>query len=454
MIKQVSPPNFLFGATTASYQIEGAWNIDGKGESTWDRFAHTPGTIARAESGDVACDHFHHYETDVSIMRDIGLDAYRFSISWPRVMPEGTGRVEARGLDFYDRLIDSLLSAGIRPCATLYHWDLPQILWELYRGWLSRDCAHHFADYASRMFARFGDRVDCWITLNEPKNVHIATSYVHGWMPPCHKGGWKDGLLANHNILLGHGSAVEAFRASGATGRIGVTLAMAHALPLSDSDADATATQRAIEWDVFWNPELVLRGRFSALSLDPQIQSLMPRVEEGDLAIIGAPIDFLGINHYRRNWIREDPTAELGFAFASGEECPCDEFNGIGWPVTPDSIYHTLRLISQRYPEMPLIVTENGYADEIVDRNVLKLEDPERIAFLQRYLHWIHKALEDGIPLEGYFIWSLLDNLEWDSGYAPRFGLVAVEASNQQRHLKASARWLRQFLKNLRMGQP
>ncbi len=451
MAPVIFPDQFLLGCATAAYQIEGAWNEDGKGPSIWDTFAHTPGTIKHGHTGDIACDHYHRYAEDVALMKEIGLDAYRFSIGWPRIVPDGVGKVNQAGIDFYSRLVDELLAAGIRPFPTLFHWDMPQNLFDRYRGWLGRDTAYRFAEYADTMFRALGDRVHHWITHNEPKNVHINTGYVGAGSPPQVGGGLEAGLAANHVIMLAHGLAVQAFRSSDCHGEIGITLAMGTARPLSDSKDDAEATERALAWDVFWNLELLFDGRYGELAERPRIAALMPRFDKHDLDVIATPMDFLGINHYRANWAEHDPDDPLGFHFVWGEREPCDERTGIGWPVTPWSMYETLELVNRRYPGTKLYVTENGYADAIPPGQPPKVSDPQRISFLRRYIASAAKAMVNGVNLAGYFVWSLLDNLEWSSGFQPRFGIVAVDFDTRERTLKDSAKWYRELLRTRRI---
>lgn len=441
------PEEFMFGCSTASYQIEGAWDADGKGPSIWDTFAHTSGRMKHGHTGDVACDHYHRYREDVALMKEIGLDAYRFSISWPRIVPDGVGEVNQAGIDFYSRLVDELLAAGITPFPTLFHWDMPQGLFDRHRGWLGRDTAQRFADYADTMFRALGDRVHHWITHNEPKNVHISSGYVGEGGPPQVGGGWEAGLLANHIIMLAHGMAVQAFRASDCDGEIGVTLAMGAVRPLSDSAEDLAAVELGKEWDVFWNLELLLNGRYCEMAQRPEIAAIMPAQEEGDLDTIATPMDFLGINHYRANWAEVDEKDPRGFHFVWGTREPCDERNGIGWPVTPWSMYETLKMVDERYPGTKLYITENGYADAVPPGQPPKVRDPERTSFLQRYIASAGRALHDGVNLAGYLVWSFLDNLEWSSGFEPRFGIVAVDFDTQERTLKDSAKWYREFLR-------
>lgn len=438
--------NFIFGASTAAYQIEGAWDEDGKGVSIWDHFAHLPGTMRHGHTGDVACDHYHRYREDVALMKELGLDSYRFSISWPRIFPQGKGPANRKGVDFYARLVDTLLDAGISPFITLFHWDMPQALWDDCRGWLGRDSVGYFTEFAHTMFRALGDRVEHWITHNEPKNVHIHAGYVHGNCPPQHKGGFRDGLLANHHMMLAHGKAVRAFRDEGCAGEIGITLAMGHARPLTDAEEDVAATHRAIEYDVFWNPDLLLTGRYSTLADAPHVRPFLPRSEPGDFETIATPMDFLGINHYRGNWIRHDDAPPFRFAFAGDDEIPIQERSGIGWPVTPESMYDTLTLVSRRYPRLKLYVTENGYADATKPGEQRKLDDCERIRFMQRYIANVHRAKAEGVNVAGYFAWSLMDNLEWGAGFEPRFGLISVDFDTLKREPKASAKWYRRFL--------
>ncbi len=436
------PKGFVVGSATSAYQIEGAWQEDGKGESIWDRHCHESGRVARGDTGDRACDHYHRYREDVAIMREMGLDAYRFSVSWPRVLPAGRGQVEQRGLDFYGRLVDALLEAGIQPFVTLFHWDMPQALWDDCRGWLGRDTAYHFADYAELMFRTLGDRVNHWVTHNEPKGVHIPTGYVMGSSPPGHRGGWKDGLLANHHMMLAHGLAVQRLRGCCPHAEIGITLSMGPAHPLHDTDEDRGAAERALEWDMFWNLELLLRGRYSMLSQRPSIATIMPEYDPSDLTLMSTPMDFLGVNHYRANWYAGSNSSELGFCFAANDRIPCTERTGNGWPITPESMYETLMLLEKRYPGLPVYITENGCADHVEDIDAVKVDDPERIHFLERYISNALKARSEGANLKGYFVWSLLDNFEWNAGYAHRFGLVAVDYRTQERSVKSSGRLL------------
>lgn len=442
------PADFLFGAATAAYQIEGAWNEDGKGASIWDVHCHQPGM---AENGDVACDHYHRYRQDVQLMKELGLDAYRFSISWSRIFPEGTGRVEPRGVDFYSRLVDELLAAGIRPFVTLHHFDLPQPLWEKNRGWMNRDTCFHFAEFAALMFDRLGDRVHDWITHNEPR-VYIS-GYAGTGSPPALGGGFRAGMIAEHHLLYSHALAVKALRASGKPGQIGITLSMGNAHPISSRAEDVKAAQRAVLHDVYWNLDAMYKGRYpSELTNRPEVAALLPGGWEEDCReIAGAGSDFIGINHYRINWAEFDPESPFGFRFIYDQDrVPVKTVNGLGWPIVPEGMFETLSLVARRYPGVPLYITENGYADNIPAANAPQIGDPPRIAFLAQYLENVHRALSEGANLKGYFVWSLLDNFEWGS-FDPRFGIVAVDYRTQQRTPKNSARWYAELCRTKRL---
>ncbi|MGE5557258.1 MAG: GH1 family beta-glucosidase [Bacillota bacterium] len=442
----IFPKDFLLGAATAAYQIEGAWNEDGKGESIWDRFGHTPPPTGKErDTGDIACDHYHRYREDVAIMKEIGLDAYRFSISWPRVYPSGKGKVEQRGLDFYNRLVDELLANDIKPFITLFHWDMPQALWDEHRGWLSRDVAGYFADFASVMFKSLGDRAHHWITFNEPKNVHVHAGYRDGHSAPGYKGGLAASFLAAHNIFVAHGMAVQAFRALNLKGEIGITEAAGFPHPNSGRPEDIQAAEVALEYDIFWHVDAICKGRYPELALSSLAAPYMPANYEADYPVISTPVDFLGINTYRSNWISYDEKAPLGFRF---NDPPGVQKTGIGWPVTPEGMYDIIAAFHRRVPGVKLYITENGYAG--TDKSDIlqpdgKVHDAARVDFLRRYMANAKKAMDQGANLKGYFVWSLLDNLEWTS-YEPRFGLVYVDYSTQKRYLKDSALWYKEVI--------
>lgn len=438
------PDDLLIGTSTASYQIEGAWNEDGKGESIWDVCMHRAG----GQNADTACDHYHHWREDVALMRNLGYQAYRFSIAWPRILPKGSGAIEQRGLDFYSRLTDSLLEAGITPFATLFHWDMPQALWNRHQGWMHRDTCKHFADYAAVLYDHLGDRITNWITHNEPR-VHIS-GYVGGGTPGLN-GGFGAGLVAEHNILFSHALAVQAFRQSGRRGQIGITLSTGNALPLTDSRLDIAAAQVAVQYDVHWNMDAMLRGSYPELAHQPEVAALMPGGYEADIAFIHSQgSDFLGINHYRSNWAEHWPESPSGFRMVYDDRVPATEVTGIGQPVVPEGMYQILTMVAARYPGVPLYVTENGYADNIPLGQPSPLNDTARISFLERYIAQALRAVAEGVPLKGYFVWSLLDNFEWGH-YEPRYGLVAVDSNTFKRTPKQSAEWLGRVARERRL---
>jgi beta-glucosidase len=444
MTQYTFPTEFVFGAATAAHQIEGAWAEDGKGASIWDAWAHAGHTKATA---DVACDHYHRWREDVAMMKRMGLRAYRFSIAWPRVFPEGTGRIERRGLDFYSRLVDELLAAGIQPFVTLFHWDMPQALWERHRGWLSRNVASYFADYAAECFRVLGDRVQHWITHNEPKNIHVHTGYRDGSSAPGHKGGQRDCLLAAHNMLLGHGLAVQAYRASGHGGRIGITEAAGLPHPHSSDLKDALAAGYALEYDCFWHVDAICKGRYPELVNAAFIRPLMPANFEADYPVISTPIDFLGINYYRDNWFSYDESAPVRFRFNDPPQIPRTPWGNL---ITPEGTHGLLMAFHQRVPNMDLYITENGFAGtdqtEAVGADG-RVADADRTRFLEQYLSHAARAVREGARLKGYFVWSLMDNYEWGT-YEPRFGLVYVDYKTQRRYLKDSATWYRQLIRS------
>jgi len=428
------PAGFLWGTATSAYQIEGAHDADGKAPSIWDTFAHTQGTVLAGHTGDVACDHYQRYREDVGLMADLGLNAYRFSVSWPRVLPSGTGAPNAKGLDFYARLVDELLARGIRPFVTLYHWDLPQAL-EDRGGWGARATADAFGEYAALMGRTLGDRVTDWITLNEPLAI-VAAGYMVGILAP----GKRDaalGFQVSHHLNLGHGHAVRALRATVPHARVGITHVSMPVYAATDSDADRAAVRRydglVNRW--YWDPPL--RGVYPRDTWEG-LGSLAPKVEEGDLALLSPPIDFFGHNSYTRAVVRDDPASSMmGAAPVAPEGKPQTE---MGWEVYPDHLCDALTRITRDYGAPDIYITENGaaYADAVVDGQV---NDPQRIDYLRAHLAAAHRAIQEGARLRGYFCWSLLDNFEWSFGYTKRFGLVYVDHATQRRIVKASGRF-------------
>lgn len=423
------PSNFTWGAATASYQIEGAWNEDGKGESIWDRFSHTPGKITNGDTGDMACDHYHRYPEDIALMRQLGLKAYRFSISWPRVIPDGVVPVNPKGVDFYDRLVDRLLAANIQPFATLYHWDLPQAL-EDKGGWRNRDTAYYFADYTAVIIKKLGDRVKHWATFNEPG---VAAFAGHLWGE--HAPGIKDtkmALQAVHNILVAHGLSVQAIRGLDPQLQAGIVLNLWPHEPATDSSEDAAAAEKAWQegGDVLFLDTL-FRGHYPVLGWQAAGEN-RPQVAPGDMALISQKLDFMGVNYYSRVLVN---------AIGERVRAKSSEHTEMDWEVHAPAFYRLLTRINREYRLPPLYVTENGAAfkDELSPDG--KIHDPRRQSYLREHFIQVHKAMQEGVDMRGYFVWSLMDNFEWGHGFSKRFGLIGVDYETQKRTLKDSAEW-------------
>jgi beta-glucosidase len=428
------PANFLWGAATSAYQIEGSPLADGAGPSIWQRFSHTPGLTKNGETGDVACDHYRLFENDVRLMASLGLNAYRFSISWSRVLPEGRGRVNEKGLDFYRRLVDALLAQGIKPNATLYHWDLPAALDDR-GGWLNPDVASWFADYAEVMFKALDGKVEMWATLNEPWVVTDG-GYLHGALAPGHKNLYE-APLASHNLMRAHGAAVQAYRAHGKH-QIGLVVNIEPKDPASDSPEDLAAVARA---DAYMNRQYLdpaIHGRYPA-EMREVFGEAWPDFPQEELDAIRQPIDFLGLNYYTRSVTKNDPAA---WPVRAGRVLqPRHAYTETDWEVYPPGLTNTLLWVKENYGDIPLYVTENGSA--FYDPPTAEgdhLEDPLRVAYLREHLKAAHAAIDQGVDLRGYFAWSLLDNFEWSLGYSKRFGIVHVDFETQKRTPKASAR--------------
>ncbi|MFG1700414.1 GH1 family beta-glucosidase [Nonomuraea sp. NPDC049309] len=429
---------FLWGTATAAYQIEGATGEDGRGPSIWDVFSHQPGRTRDGHTGDVACDHYHRWREDVALMADLGVNAYRFSIAWPRVLPQGAGRVNERGLDFYDRLVDGLLAAGVRPVPTLFHWDLPQAL-EDRGGWLNRDTAERFADYAAVVAGRLADRVPLWITLNEPF-VHMAYGYAMGMHAPG-QALLTGALPAAHHQLLAHGRAVAALRAAGAR-QVALTNNYTPVRPASGDEADVRAAEA---YDILHNrlfTDPVLAGTYPDMSA---YTAELGFVRDGDLEIISAPIDALGVNYYNPTRIAAPADDALPFTDAGITGYPTTAF---GWPVVPEGLHELLTGLRARYGAAlpPILITENGCSQADVPGEDGVIDDTGRVAYLEGHIAALRRAMDDGVDVRGYFIWSLLDNFEWAEGYHQRFGLVHVDFATQRRTPKRSYHWFREFL--------
>jgi len=428
------PPDFLWGSATSAYQIEGSPLADGAGQSIWQRFCHTPNLVRDGHTGDVACDHYRRYREDVALMRDLGMQAYRFSIAWSRVFPAARGAVNPAGLDFYERLVDELLKSGIEPMATLFHWDLPAALDDR-GGWLNPDIAGWFADYASTVFRRLDDRVKLWATLNEPWVVTDG-GYLHGALAPGHRNRFE-APIATHNLLRAHGAAVSAYRSVGRH-RIGIVVNLEPKYPASADAADEAAAQRA---DAYMNLQYldpVLLGRYPD-ELQEIFGEAWPACPPEDLASIAQPVDFVGINYYTRNVTRFDANAWPLRAAAVRQELAT--YTETGWEVFEQALTDLLLRVKARYGNPPVYITENGAAfyDPPVATNG-RVSDPLRVDYLRRHIAAVHAARAAGADVRGYFVWSLFDNFEWSLGYSKRFGIVHVNFSDQARTPKDSAR--------------
>ncbi|MEO6191709.1 MAG: GH1 family beta-glucosidase [Thermoanaerobaculia bacterium] len=427
------PDGFLWGAATSAYQVEGSPLADGAGPSIWHRFTRTPWLVPSGDNGDVACDHYRRYEEDVQLMRDLGLGAYRFSVSWSRVLPEGRGRVNEKGLDFYRRLVDALLANGIRPLITLYHWDLPAALDDR-GGWLNRDVVDWFAEYAQVMVRALDDRVQMWSTLNEPWVVTDG-GYLHGALAPGHRNLFE-APIASHHLLLAHAAAVEAYRAEGKH-QIGLVVNLEPKVPASDSEEDLAAVLRA---DAYMNRQYldpVIHGRYPD-EMREIFGEAWPEFSAEDLARIRQPIDFLGVNYYKRGVTRFDATALP--VRASEVRQKRHVYTETSWEVYPSGLTDTLVWVKEHYGDIPLYITENGAAFYDPPTADGEVQDPLRVDYLRTHLRAAREAIDRGVDLRGYFVWSLFDNLEWSLGFAKRFGIVHVDFDTLKRTPKASAR--------------
>ncbi|HKR65255.1 MAG TPA: GH1 family beta-glucosidase [Thermoanaerobaculia bacterium] len=435
------PPGFLFGAATSAYQIEGSPLADGAGPSIWHRFSHTPGRTHLGETGDVACDHYRRVAEDIALMRELGLTAYRFSISWSRVLPEGTGAVNERGLDFYRRLVDALLAANIQPVPTLYHWDLPAALDDR-GGWLNRDVSWWFADYAQVLFRALDDRITMWTTLNEPWVVSDG-GYLQGVLAPGHRNHFE-APIASHNLLRAHAAGVQAYRAMGQN-KIGLVVNLEPKYPVSSLDEDRDAVRRA---DAYMNRQYLDPLFFGAYppELEEMFGEAWPELPLSDFEHLRQPFDFLGINYYTRGLTKFDATVPV--ERATRVRNPRAAYTETGWEVFPQGLTDILKWVTQRYGPMPLYVTENGaafYDPPVADGGAI--DDPLRCDYLQRHLHAVIDAIDEGADVRGYFAWSLLDNYEWSFGFSKRFGIVHVDYETQKRTIKRSGRFYADVIK-------
>jgi beta-glucosidase len=435
------PDSFLWGAATAAYQIEGAPLADGAGPSIWHRFSHTPGRTFNGDTGDVACDHYHRYQEDVALMKDLGLGAYRFSISWSRILPEGTGRVNQAGLDFYRRLVDALREAGIRPMATLYHWDLPAALDDR-GGWLNRDIADWFAEYASTAFRALDDRVEMWATLNEPWVVTDG-GYLHGALAPGHRNLFE-APIASHNLLRAHGAAVQAYRAAGKHA-IGLVVNLEPKYPASQEPEDLAANARA---DAYMNRQYLdpVFKRAYPPEMKEMFGEAWPDFPAADFDLIAQPLDFVGINYYTRGVTKNDPANVVERATRVRQ--PGAIYTETSWEVYPQALTDVLVWFRDRYGATPIYITENGAAFyDPPSPTANEVDDPLRVHYLREHIRAVARAMDAGVDVRGYFVWSLLDNLEWSLGYSKRFGIIHVDFATLQRTPKKSARFYRDVIR-------
>lgn len=445
------PKDFLWGTATAAYQIEGAWNEDGKGESIWDRFSHTPGKIQQGDTGDVACDHYHRWRDDIGLLKELGLEAYRFSIAWTRILPDGRGKANPAGLDFYSRLVDVLLEAGILPFVTLYHWDLPQKLQDE-GGWVVRSTAEAFVEYVDLVTRHLGDRVQNWITHNEP-SVTMRAGHIQGDHAPGIRD-WAAALRVSHHLLLSHGWSLPVIRRNSPGAQAGIVVDINRVLPASPSAADFEANRTDQGWGVRWFLDPLYGRHYPAdLVAEAIFEGYLPPegmtfVKEGDLQEISAPTDFLGLNYYFRHLNRSQAVPEEQNLPPTVIQAPKDaqHWTEMGWEIYPDGLFDTLCWLHYEYKMPKLYITENGVSFSDGPDETGRVRDQRRVSYLRDHLAAGWRAITLGVPLAGYFVWSFMDNFEWARGYSQRFGLVWVDFGTQQRILKDSAYWYRQAI--------
>jgi beta-glucosidase len=436
----MSAAPFIWGAGTAAFQIEGATRVDGRGESIWDRFAAGAGNVANGDTGDPACEHYYRWREDIDLMAELGLQGYRFSVSWPRVQPDGRGPVNQKGLDFYRRLAQGLRERGIVPLATIYHWDLPQALQDG-GGWAQRDVVERYAEYARLVLDGLDGLVEDWITHNEPW-VTSFLGYAQGIKAPGLRD-WAAGVRAAHHALLAHGVVVQDFRASGRTGRIGITLDLTVARPATQSAEDVAAAERLDGHHNRWFLDALFRGSYPGdmLELYERETGSLDAIEDGDLEVIAQPLDFLGVNFYRPNLVAAADSPVLGIREVEQDA----EVTAMDWPVVPEALTELLLRVKRDYGDLPLLITENGAAfqDRLDDGTV---DDERRVAYLRGHIAAVERARARGVDVRGYYVWSLLDNFEWEWGYEQRFGIVYVDYATQRRIPKSSALWYRDLI--------
>lgn len=444
MIKKF-PEGFIWGTATSSFQVEGAWDKDGKGESIWDRFSHIPGRILNGDTPEESCDYYHLFEKDIQLLKEIGVKAYRFSISWPRVFPKGYGKLNSKGIEFYRDIIRLLLENEIRPVIMLYMWDLPQKLQDI-GGWANRKVTDYFEQYARTIFEEFGNEISMWLTINEP----WVASFL-GYSKGSHAPGIKDFKMAvqvSHNMLLAHGKAVRAFKEMKFEGEIGIGLNLDMALPATDASDDIEAAKRSNEFEGRWFFDPIFKGKYPYTMIKWfEEKNLMPEIEE-DMDIISTSLDFVALNYYKAVYKKYDKD-NWPMEITSVKNKGTKEFDDLGYnQIYPQGIYEFIMDIQQNYDPIKIFIGENGIpTHDIVDRNG-EINDSNRIDYLYRHLEYVHKAIEDGANVKGYFLWSLLDNFELSHGYAFRFGLTYVDFDTKKRILKKSAYWYKNVIEN------
>lgn len=432
------PQGFVWGSATASYQIEGAAREDGRGESIWDRYCAVPGNVLGGDTGDVACDHYHRYKEDVALMKRMGLKAYRFSVAWPRVLPQGRGAVNEKGLQFYSDLVDELLAAGIEPYVTLYHWDLPQALQDL-GGWANPEMPQYFLAYSKVVFDRLGDRVKHWITLNEPYCAAFLGNSEGRQAPGLHD--FSTAVRVAYHLYVGHGLVVRHFRESGRAGEIGITLNLMGRLPYSGSEADKAAARRADGYLNRWFADPILKGSYPAdmVALYREKGVVLPEFRPEDLALMSQKLDFVGLNYYNDFYVKADESKwPLGFVLENPKDLPVTDRD---WPVTERGFTDMLLRMKNEYGVENIYVTENGASYHDVVTLDGTVDDGPRRDYLRRHILAMHDAIGQGAPVRGYFLWSLYDNFEWGFGYSSRFGIVFVDFATQRRTVKESGHW-------------
>ncbi len=441
--------NFVWGTATAAYQIEGAWNEDGKGLNVWDAFTHEPDNIYMGQTGDVACDHYHRYKEDVKLMKSLGIKAYRFSISWSRIFPEGTGKINPKGVQFYSNLIDELIANGIEPYITLFHWDYPYALHKK-GGWLNDDSVKWFADYAAKISELFSDRVTHFITFNEPQ-CFIGAGYMTSPHAPGYKVLYKDVFQICHNVLKAHGAAVIALRENAKKPiKVGYAPTGTSCYPASESPADIEAARkimfacpplsRNVMWSISWWSDPVLLGHYPSDGLQ-MYKEYLPEITDDDMKLINQPIDFYGQNIYEGSMVKADENGNPRVVPNKQGHAK----TAIQWPITPKVLRWGPRFLYERYGK-PIYITENGMSAHDTVSLDGKVHDPNRIDYLNRYLIELEKATDDGAEIDGYFIWSFMDNFEWAKGYSDRFGIVYVDYETQERMPKDSAYWYKNWI--------